>query len=133
MATTTTYDFKKVSVIVDGVIVTGFMDGDAISAEKTEDDVTTHVGAGGDVTFSESNNETGTITLTLKTTSSTLPYLMDLRNSKALFATQIVDSNNNTFRAGGNECRIVKSPSRSWGPEVTGAEITISVADFKEA
>jgi hypothetical protein len=130
---TTTYDFKKVSVIVDGVIITGFMDGESIAAEKSEDDVTVHVGAGGDVTYSESSNETGTITLTLKSTSSSLPYLKQLRDSKALFATQIVDSNNNTYRVGGNECRIVKAPARNWGNEVTGVELAISVADYKEA
>lgn len=132
-AETTTYDFKKVSVIVAGIIITGFMDGESISTEKNEDDVTTHVGAGGDVTFSESSDQTGTITLTLKSTSSSLPFLKQLRESKRLFATQIVDSNNQTFRVGGNECRIVKAPARNWGNEVTGVEVAIVVADYKES
>ncbi|MBU5214355.1 DUF3277 family protein [Bacillus sp. Gen3] len=133
MGQTTTYDFKKVSVIVDGVIITGFMDGESIASEKNEDDVTAHVGAGGDVTFSETNDDTGTITLTLKSTSSSLPYLQSLRKAKKLFSTQVVDSNNQTYRCGGNECRIVKMPPRNWGNEVTGVEIGILVADFKEA
>lgn len=133
MGRTTTYDFKKVSVIIGGVIITGFMDGESIATEKNEDDVTAHVGAGGDVTFSETNDNTATITLTLKQTSSSLAYLQSLRNSKELFQTQIVDANDNTFRAGGSECRITKPPSRSWGNEVTGTEWAILVADYKEA
>lgn len=132
-AETTTYDFKKVSVIVDGSIITGFMDGESIAVEKNEDDVTAHVGAAGDVTFSDTNDNTATITLTLKQTSSSLPVLDALRKSKALFATQIVDSNNNTFRAGGSDCRIVKAPARTWGNEVTGVEVQIYVADYQEA
>ncbi|RYI25199.1 DUF3277 family protein [Bacillus infantis] len=130
---TTTYDFKKVSVILDGVIVTGYMDGESISVEKNEDDVTTHVGAAGDVTFSETNDNTAVITLTLKQTSSSVPFLKTLRDSKRIFPTQIVDSNNSTFRAGGSECRIVKAPARSWGNEVTGVEYSIAVADYKES
>lgn len=130
---TTTYDFKKVSVIIDGVIITGFMDGESIGTEPNEDDVSHHVGAGGDVTFSETNDETGTITLNLKQTSSSVPFLQSLRNSKRLFSTQIVDSNNNTFRAGGTECRLTKPPARTWGNEVSGLEYSILAADYKES
>lgn len=130
---TTTHDFKKVSVIVDGVIMTGWMDGDAIQTEKNEDDVTPHVGAGGDVTFSEGTDETGKITLTLKATSSSNPFLKSLRDSKRLFQTQIIDVNDKSFRAGGSECRIIKPPARTFGVEVTGAEWEIYIADYKEA
>ncbi len=130
--TTTTYDFKKVSVIVDGFIITGYMDGESIQTEFNEDSVVPHVGAAGDVTYAESNDETGTITLTLKQTSVTNAFLRALRKSKKLFQTQIVDANDG-FRAGGTECRIIKSPERTWGSEVGGLEWPIHVADFKES
>lgn len=130
---TTTYDFKKVSVIVDGAFIVGFMDGEPIQVEKNEDDITPHVGAGGDVTYAESADQTGTITLTLKQTSASLPFLQQLRKSKKIFSVQIVDSNNGTYRAGGSEARIVKMPSRSWGAEVQGVEVQIHVADLTEA
>lgn len=133
MGETTTYDFKKVSVIVDGVIITGYMDGESITTEKNEDDVTTHVGAQGDVTFSESNDETGTITLNIKQTSSSAPILKTLRDGKKIFPVQIVDVNSNVVRAGGTQCRFVKPPARTWGNEVTGLEYSIYVADYKEA
>lgn len=130
---TTTYDFKKVSVIVDGVFIVGFMDGEPIQVEKNEDDITPHVGAGGDVTYAESADQTGTITLTLKQTSASLPFLQRLRKSKRIFPIQIVDSNTNTYRVGGSEARIVKMPNRSWGNEVQGVEVQIHVADLTEA
>lgn len=129
----TTYDFKKVSVIVDGAFVVGFMDGEPIQVEKNEDDVTPHVGADGEVTYAESADQTGTITLTLKQTSASLPFLQQLRKSKKIFPIQIVDNNTNTYRTGGSEARIVKMPSRSWGTEVQGVEVEIHVADLTEA
>lgn len=128
----TTYDFKKVTVIVDGNIITGFMDGESISTEANTEEVTMHVGADGSVTFSESNDQTGKITLTLKQTSASATVLDKLLKNKKMFATQIVDSNNKKFKAGGNECRIQQKPNRTWGNEVTGLEYTILVADYKE-
>jgi hypothetical protein len=127
-----TYDFKRVSTIVDGVIITGWMDGEVISVEKNEDDVIPHVGAGGDVTYGESADLTGTITLTLKQTSSSLPHLQDLRKSKRLFPIQIVDVNSRAYKTGGTEARILKMPSRTYGSEVQGVEVQIHVAKLKE-
>lgn len=125
-----TFDPKKVSLIVGGTFITGYMDGTMISTEKNEDNVVPHVGAQGDVTFTESADETGTITITLKQTSSSLPFLVSLANEKKEFATQVVDSNANKFKAGGNECRILKTPPVEWGAEVAGVEVQIYVADY---
>lgn len=132
MPNVTTYDFKKVSVIVDGNILTGFMDGEVISVEPSSEEVTMHVGAAGDVTFSETNDQTATVTITLKQTSPSTVILDNLRKSKREFALQIVDSNDKSFKCGGNHCRIQQAPSRTWGNEVTGLEYTILVADYKE-
>jgi len=131
--TVTTYDFKKVSTIVNGVYITGYMDGEPIQVEKNEDDVTAHVGADGGVTYAESADRTGTITLTLKQTSASLPYLQQLRKSKKIFPIQIIDNNTRAYRTGGSQARIIKMPSRSWGNEVQGVEVQIHVADLTEA
>lgn len=125
-----TFDFKKVSVIVDGSYITGFHDGSVIKAEKNEDNVVPHVGAAGDVTYSETNNNTGQITLTLKQTSTSLPRLVSLAKSKTTFPVQVVDANTNSFRAGGTTARIMRTPSAEWGSEVAGVEVTIHVADY---
>lgn len=125
-----TYDFKKVSVIVDGQYIVGFMDGTVITCEKNEDNIIPHVGADGEVTFAESADNTGTITLTLKQTSSSLPFLQRLATQKREFAAQVIDANGN-FKAGGTQCRILKTPSREFGSEVSGVEVQIYVADYQ--
>ncbi len=123
------YDPKKVSVIVDGQFMVGFMDGTMVVAEKNEDNVIPHVGAQGDVTFTESADETGTITITLKLDSTSLPFLQSLAKEKRDFAVQIVDGNSK-FQAGGTQARILKTPGREFGAEVAGVEVPIYVADY---
>jgi hypothetical protein len=124
------YDPKKVSVVVDGQFIVGYMDGTFVNAEKNEDNIVPHIGAQGDVTFGESADETGTVTLTLKQNSSSLPFLQSLSKQKRAFAVQIIDGNDGKFKAGGTECRILKTPSREFGAEVSGVEIPIYVADY---
>lgn len=128
----TTHNFKNTIAVVDGMIITGFMDGDSITTEKNEDEVTQHVGAGGDVTFNETNDDTGIITLTIKQDSPSAPILDELRKSKRIFAAEVNDTANGV-RVTGTQCRIVRPPSRTWGNEVTGLEYSILVADYKEA
>ncbi|QGF21717.1 tail tube protein [Bacillus phage vB_BcM_Sam46] len=125
------FDFKKVSLVVDGVFGTGFMDGTAITAEKNEDNKIPHVGADGDVTFSNSADETGTITATIKQTSPFLKHLIRLSNNKdRLFPVQIIDQNTNKVRVGGTQCVILKTPTIEWGSEVAGVEVPIYVGDY---
>ncbi len=68
----TTYDPKKVNVIVGGRVITGFASDGVVTLAKSEDSVTPSVGAKGDVTYSENANESGTVSLTLMSTSSSL-------------------------------------------------------------
>lgn len=124
------YDFKKTSCIVNGHYVTGWMDGTVITVAKNADNVIPHVGAGGEVSFSESNDPTGTITLTVKQNSPSLPVLMNLANGKKEFPTSVVDTNTNNVKAGGNSCRILKTADVSYGTEVAGVEFQIYVADY---
>lgn len=125
------FDVKKTSVIVDGHYVTGWMDGSIITASKNEDNVIPHVGAKGEVSYSESNNGTGTITLTIKQNSPSFPKMVALAKGSREFVTSVVDTNTNNTKAGGNECRILKVPDVSWANEVGGVEIQIFVADYE--
>jgi hypothetical protein len=125
-----TYDPKKTNAVVDGHYVTGYMDGTFITIEKNEDNVVPHVGAQGDVTYSESADETATITFTLKQNSPSLLYLQNLSKRKKEFSTQVIDSNTNGSNSGGNQCRIIRTPGREYGAEVSGVEVSIHVADF---
>ncbi|MFT9496378.1 phage structural protein [Anaerosolibacter sp.] len=127
-----TFDFKDVGLIVGGVYITGFAEGTAIQAEQTEDNFTPSVGADGTVAIAESNNKTGQITVTVKSTSPSNPYLMGLANSKKVVPVQIIDLNDNGMKAGGNECRVMKPPAAEWGNDVSSREYSIFVADYTQ-
>lgn len=124
------FDPKKVGLVVDGKYIVGYMDGTFIQTEKNEDNVLPHIGAQGDVTFTESADETGTITVTLKTTSSSLAHLMALAKRTTVFPAQVIDANDGLYKAGGTQCRILKTPGREFAAEMTGVEVQIYVADF---
>lgn len=125
-----TYNFKKVTTIVDGEIVTGFMDGTGISIEKNEDDVTIHVGADGGATWSESNDPTGVLTVTLKQVSPSLASLRNLAAEKREFPISIIDNNGGKVRFTSAACRVQKTPGGEWGDEVGGVEVAILIADY---
>lgn len=126
----TTFDFKKASVIINGHFVTGWMDGSVIAAAKAADNVVPHVGAAGEVTYTENNDPTGTIVITIKQDSPSLPVLIALSKTKAQFPCQVIDANTNAVKAGGNNCRILKTPDVGWGAEIAGVEITVHVSDY---
>jgi hypothetical protein len=107
------------------------MDGTAIQAEKNEDNKVAHVGADGLVTYSNSADNTGTITVTLKQTSPSLTYLIGLAKQKTLlFPVKVIDANTNKLRCGGNQAVIIKTPSVEWGSEVAGVEVSFHIADY---
>ncbi|MFL6557357.1 MAG: phage structural protein [Bacillus sp. (in: firmicutes)] len=125
------FDFKNTSIIVDGSYLTGFMDGTAIQAEKNEDNKVPHIGADGKVTFSNSADNTGTITVTLKQGSPSLKKLIALSKEKTrVFPVRVIDANTNKLRCGGNEAVILKTPAVEWGSEIAGVEVQFYVADY---
>jgi len=128
-----TYDIKDVNVIVDGVVITGLAEGSVITSEKNEDNFSTHVGVKGEVTFAETNDPTGTITITLKNTSPHVRYLESLANragQNAIIGVQIIDLNTNAVNVSGNECRVMKSSDKEYSNEETEREYNIMVADY---
>lgn len=64
------YSFKNASVSIGTIPVSGFNEGDdPISVEISEDAFNLIIGAGGDATRSQSNNDSGLITIRLLQTS----------------------------------------------------------------
>lgn len=123
------YDPKKVSVIVDGHIVVGYMDGTFVTTEKNADNITPHIGADGDVTVTENADNTGKITLTIKQNSASLSTVIELANTRKEFSARVIDSNG-TQKVGGTQCRIIKTPGMERGADVAGVEVQIFVADY---
>lgn len=95
----TSYDPKKVNVAVNGAIITGYASDSMITATKNEDAVTTEVGCKGDVVYSENANESGTITITLQGTSSSLPRLRSLASSRKQISVTVSDANDSMISA----------------------------------
>ena len=79
-----TYDPSNVQVIMGGVPMSGFADGTFISIAFDEDQYTKTVGADGEVSRSKSNNNTATVSLTLKQTSSSNDALSALYQADRL-------------------------------------------------
>lgn len=122
----TSYDPKKVNVAVDGAIITGYASDSMITATKNEDAVTTEVGCKGDVVYSENANESGTITITLQGTSSSLPRLRSLASSRKQISVTVSDANNSDdISITAQKCRVVKMPDVSRGK--TSGNVTISI------
>ena len=116
----TTYDPKKVNVIVGGRVITGFASDGVVTLAKSEDSVTPSVGAKGDVTYSENANESGTVSLTLMSTSSSLSYLRDLEAKRRAVNVSITDANDDTaFTMNEDNCRITKMPDVAPSPSLS--------------
>lgn len=76
MAAVATYAFKDVVVLVNGVPITGFADGnDAVSVERDREAFTKLVGADGDVMALRSADRSGTAMLKLLQSSISNTYL----------------------------------------------------------
>ena len=111
-----TYDPKKVTVIIDGRILTGFATDSMIKATKNEDSVTPTVGAQGDVAYTENANESGTLECSLMSTSASLPFIRALEASKKPFAASVADANDvDGIHISEENCRIIKMPDISRG------------------
>ena len=122
----TSYDPKKVNVAVNGAIITGYASDSMITATKNEDAVTTEVGCKGDVVYYENANESGTITITLQGTSSSLPRLRSLASSRKQISVTVSDANDSDdISITAQKCRVVKMPDVSRGK--TSGNVTISI------
>lgn len=125
-----TYNFKKNTLNVDDSIMTGFMDGTGIAIEKNEDDGAIHVGADGVATWSESNDNTATLTITLKQVSPSLRVLRNLAKEKREFSFSLIDNNTGGLKVTSTQARILRTPGLEAGDEVGGVEIQIVFPDY---
>ena len=100
-----------------------------VSCEKDEDNFSTSVGAQGDVVVNQSNNQLGTITLTVQGTSPQKSYLMGLAKSKAMFDIWVINKSIGE-KAGGSKAMMKKPPTLEQGTELADREFEIQVFDY---
>ena len=126
--TITNYDPKKVTVNVGGRIITGFAESSVVTVSANEDRVTPIVGAQGDVVYSENANESGSVVMTLQTTSASLPYLKGLAIGRQETDVLISDANRDTAETvSGSRCRVTKIPDGKKEKPAGSVDITIFI------
>ena len=93
---------------------------------KNEDSITPAVGAKGDVTYSENANESGTIAITLMSTSSSLSYLRELEAKRRAINVTISDVNDaDAFTLSADNCRVMKMPDLTRNKEQSTITVNI--------
>lgn len=126
----TTYDAKDVSVIVNGIYLTGFADGTFVSYSKDEEQFNVVVGALGDTARAKINNPLGTITVTLQQTSPQVQMMNNLAISGKLVEVRIIHKGSNTQKVGGTQCFVKKPADGEYGSEISNREFEIAVLDY---
>ena len=122
------YDPKKVNLVLNGKILTGFASDSMITIARNEDTVTTQVGVKGDVAYNENANESGTITVTLMGTSSSLPYVRSLALKRKEVSLMIVDANDSaSVNVAEERCRVIKPPDITRAKEIGSESVSIFV------
>ena len=119
------YDPKKVNLVMNGKIITGFASDSMITIARNEDTVTTQVGVKGDVAYNENANE---ITVTLMGTSSSLPYVRSLALKRKEVSVMIVDANDSaSVNVAEERCRVIKPPDITRAKEIGSESVSIFV------
>lgn len=130
---TATYDPKSVIVTTNGRPITGFADGTFIKGERNSDTYTNHVGVDGQVTRVKNNDQTGTISITLKHNSPSNRLLESYAKSGKIFDINVTDRNfSGDVGMGGSEGWVSKPATFERGKEVSDREWAIHVADYDQ-
>lgn len=131
-----TYAFEKVIVLVGGIPITGFAEGDdVIQAGRRVDTFTLNIGASGDAASSQSADKSGEIILRLQQTSLSHTFLsaqFALMESGLLTSVPLLikDAGNLVQLAAAAECLIQKPADSPLGTALNDREWTLLAAEF---
>jgi len=128
MAALTTYDAKDCTIKINNVYITQVGE-DMVTGEKDEEFFTTSVGAQGDVVKSITNNDLGTITVTIQPTSPQKKFLFDLAKMKDTFPIWVANKALGE-RMGGTMANLKNYPSMERGAESQDLEFEFQVFDY---
>jgi len=129
-----TYDPKDVSILVGGVPIKGFADGEFVRVNKKSDAFTLVVGSDGVVSRAASNDNTGEMVIMLSQTSpsnDTLSalHLADLATKSGVVPILITDNSGRSVYVSAFGW-IRKLPDSSFGKDITNREWNLDMADF---
>ena len=123
-------DFKKVNVIIENQMLVDLGSGTPIVSSYNSDRITPYVGAKGEVAKAISNDDTGTLTVTLQQTSISNKLLHSL--DKKEFTMTLVDKNDEgKVKATVTGCTIQTYADVERGSEITEREWVIFVPNLQ--
>lgn len=127
-----TYDPKKVTVIVNGVTLTGYASDSVITATRNEDSVLPAVGIHGDVAYAINNNRSGNIAMNFMSTSPSLRYLRSLAQRNTPVALTITDANTDVddVQISAEGCQVIKVADVNRTREVGSVAVNIHVPEL---
>ena len=122
-----TYNPNDTTLTIDGVFITG-MGEDMIEFEFDEERFEAVVGAQGDVVVNETNNNLGTMTVTIQASSPQYQMCVEYARKGIVFP---VWGTNKSIgeRFGGTKARFKNPASVSYGAELEDREFEIAVFD----
>lgn len=124
----TTYDAREVTTVVDGIILTGFQDGDMVSFGKDNNFVEVQVDAQGEASAAINNDSLGTFTVNLSASSPFNKKMIQLANTRKQFSISI---KHKSERASATKAFIEKTPDGAFGKSTGSRTYTIKALDYK--
>lgn len=123
----TTYNAKDIALLINNVNITGLGE-TMITCEKDEEFFTTSVGAQGDVVKSVTNNNLGTITVTINYTCPQRSMLINLAKAGTEFPVWLTSPNESV---GGSRASFKNYPTIEYEAEAPEMEFEIQVFDYE--
>ncbi len=128
------YDPKDILLIVAGSPVTGLAEGTFVVAARNNDTFTTASGADGEPARAQSNDKSGTITITLLQTSAandvlSAAHALDERQGDGVFPVLIKDLNGTTL-VQAETAYVAKPADVEYGREIAEREWVIATPEL---
>jgi hypothetical protein len=130
------YDADQITVVIAGIPIAGYADGEFLNIAQESDAFSDVVGTDGEVTRSKTKDHRATVTLKLMQTSDSNDLLSALYNTDrgasngAGVGAFLVRDRNGRSLYTGDACWISKAPDLSFDRAPTAREWTIRVADL---
>lgn len=125
------YDPKEVRLIINGIDITGYSDGDKIKIEPvTKEAFKSHAGVDGDTSFAAVNDNRHNITFTLKHGSPSNAFLDGLLKSRINLNVSVMNNSEGKYVGGGSYSRLAEKPSVTFSGETGKREWKITVNDY---
>jgi hypothetical protein len=129
-----TYDPKQVLIIIGGIPMSGFADGDFVSVERTSDTFTKVSGADGIISRAKTNDRSGTMKFTIAQTSPSNDVLTGIAVADELANIGVVpvlvkdQSGRSVFVSAFGW--VKKPPVSDFAKEIKNREWTLDLADL---